>query len=242
MITKMSRLAGFSKVERDTVQNRVHAELRTALMLGRLEPGQVLTIQSLADTFGTSTLPAREALNRLVAERALEFQANGSARVPPLDRARLQDLRRSRKLIEGATAELAAAHLDDAQIEALQALMSPLPVSERGALGYPALEQNQEFHFALYRAAGSSTLLHAIESLWLQFGPYLRALVGMLTPAFGPGTEHHAMGIAALRRRDPAGIRAAVEADIDRVCDLIENSTLFDRPPERRRLWSEQVA
>jgi DNA-binding GntR family transcriptional regulator len=218
---------GFSPVERETVQNRVHAELRAALMLGRLDPGQVLTIQSVADTFATSTLPAREALSRLVAERGLELTAGRSVRVPELSRERLFDIERARKLIEGEAAAIACRLLPADLPDRLAQLVQAQHVCAANNGVYLALEANQAFHFTLYQASASPALVQAIESLWLQFGPYQRALVGRLPRDFGPGTEHHHEIIAALRARDPEATRAAVVRDVDRVCRLLDRSDLL---------------
>lgn len=81
-------------------------------MVGRFDPGQTLTIASLADSFGTSHMPVREALRRLAAENALEIAPNGSARVPAISKARLDDLCRARIAIEGLAAELAVPNAD----------------------------------------------------------------------------------------------------------------------------------
>ncbi len=71
---------------------------------------------------------------------------------------------------------------------------------------------NREFHFTVYEAAGSPVLLGTIESLWLQIGPYfdlLRASDNWRTA----NLQHRAM-LDALSRRDAAGGRAALDADI----------------------------
>ncbi|TIX54354.1 MAG: GntR family transcriptional regulator, partial [Mesorhizobium sp.] len=84
---------GFEPVSgRVTVQDGVYQQLRHALMVGSFDPAQVLTIASLAEAFGTSNMPVREALRRLAAENALEISQNGSACVPIVTRARLDDL------------------------------------------------------------------------------------------------------------------------------------------------------
>jgi DNA-binding GntR family transcriptional regulator len=212
---------GLGPVERETVQTRIHAELRAALMLGRMDPGQVLTIQGLAATFNVSALPVREALSRLVAENALELAPNRSVRVPLLDRDRLKDLCRARRIIEGAAAALGAPSAQPKLVSSLDRLVQTRHVSLEADGIYPALERNQEFHFALYRAAGSPVLMQAIESLWLQMGPYLRTLARSLPPSFGAGTEHHAALIVALRHRDAVAARDAIEADINQVEELL---------------------
>jgi DNA-binding GntR family transcriptional regulator len=79
-------------VGRETVQDRVYSELRRALIGGLFEPSQVLTIRGLADALATSTMPVREAVGRLITEKALEALPNRSARVPPITPERMDDL------------------------------------------------------------------------------------------------------------------------------------------------------
>ncbi|MCW5773817.1 MAG: GntR family transcriptional regulator, partial [Rhodospirillaceae bacterium] len=121
MATELADAVGLGPVSRETVQEKVHAELRKALMQGRFQPGQAIKIAEVAAAFGTSFQPAREAIRQLVAERALEAAANRSARVPMLDRDRLDDLCKARIAIEGLAAELAAARATPADVARLAA-------------------------------------------------------------------------------------------------------------------------
>jgi DNA-binding GntR family transcriptional regulator len=61
----------------------------------------MVTIQSLSDAFGVSTMPVREVLNRLVAEKALTVISGRSVGIPPLTIERLEDLQRVRVEIGG---------------------------------------------------------------------------------------------------------------------------------------------
>src|SRR5258707_516888 len=92
---------GLARIERETVQDRVYSVLRDQLMRGGFEPGQKLKIADLASALGTSAMPVREALNRLVAERAIESMPNRSVRVPSLSKESLRDLMEARCAIEG---------------------------------------------------------------------------------------------------------------------------------------------
>ena len=83
-------------VSRETVQERVYRELRQALIYGRFEPGQALTLHELAASLQTSPMPVRESLARLVSEQALETSSNRSVRVPAVDVRRLDDLLQAR--------------------------------------------------------------------------------------------------------------------------------------------------
>ena len=75
--------------------------MKELILNGGIEPGRTVTIQSLADAFGVSAMPVREALHRLVAEKALTVVAGRSVGIPPLNIDRLEDLTRARIEIEG---------------------------------------------------------------------------------------------------------------------------------------------
>lgn len=211
---------GFEPVAtRMTVQDGVYQQLRHALMIGRFDPSQTLTIASLAEAFGTSNMPVREALRRLAAENALEIAPNGSACVPPVTRARLDDLCRARVAVEGLAAELGAPRLTPADIATLEQIVAEQQDIGRNDSIYDLISKNQQFHFIIYRASGSDVLFQLIETLWLRFGPYMRLLSHHVAPSMKAGTmepsgQHRAV-IDALKARDFARVRDAVIADIE---------------------------
>src|SRR5262245_13315456 len=64
------------------LEDAAYAQMRQALIDGRFSPGQTFTIRALAQAFGTSPMPVRDALKRLVAERGLDLLRNRSVIVP----------------------------------------------------------------------------------------------------------------------------------------------------------------
>jgi DNA-binding GntR family transcriptional regulator len=207
-------------VGRETVQDRVYAELRRALIGGMFEPNQVLTIRSLADALATSTMPVREAISRLITEKALEPLPNRSVRVPPITLERMDDLLRTRILIEGEAIALAATRMTPRQIAIVEGMLSEW--DEMRALKQKKdvdreVTLNQSFHFEIYRACGSSVLLPMIESLWLQSGPCIRVAIYAFSDAGEVDTAHyHRSIVAALAAQDPQAAREALIADISR--------------------------
>ncbi len=215
-------------VSRDTVQDRVYAELGDALICGRLQPGQPLTIRDLAAAFDTSVMPVREALRRLIAEKALEGQAQRSVRVPAMTAERLADLRRTRLLVEGHAAELAAAHVTPALLSALTAADAAYIKAAEAGDADAELLCNQRFHFTLYEACGSPSLLAIIRSLWLQSGPYIRTAVERHSDRHKPSQRSargsfHTRIVSALRKGDVAAVRRALEADLSWAFDLLDS-------------------
>ncbi|OLP57761.1 GntR family transcriptional regulator [Xaviernesmea oryzae] len=223
----MTRDDGLGPVSgRVTVQDAIYLKLRDALLIGRFDPGQVLTMASLAQGFETSLMPVREALRRLAAENALEIARNGSARVPPVNLARLSDLMRARVAVEGLAAELAA---QQASADNLAALKANIAVHEAAAAGGSVgdmLDANRAFHFLLYRAAGSDVLFQLIDTLWLRLGPYMRLLSVHVEPLMREAepqayTRHHHRILAALTERDAGRAREALVADIRGTEDIL---------------------
>lgn len=212
---------------RTTIQESVYQQLRNALMAGNFDPGQTLTIASLAETFGTSNMPVREALRRLAAENALEVAANGSARIPIVTLARLDDLCRARIAVEGLAAELGFPNLTISDIATLDRIAGEQHVIGRGANVYDLMAKNQQFHFTIYRASGSEVLLQLIETLWLRFGPYMRMLSASVEPLMrsgelDPAGEHVAI-VNALKAGDFAAARGGIVADISRTHEILQD-------------------
>jgi DNA-binding GntR family transcriptional regulator len=214
---------GLARIARETVQERVYTALRDQLMRGGFAPGQKLKIAELAAAFGTSAMPVREALNRLAVERALETLPRRTVRVPALSKAALQDLREARFAIEGLAIARAASHMTADSLRVLEGLIEAQTATDSEHVSEGSALQNRAFHFAIYRQSGSAVLLPIIESLWLQFGPYLRAASERFDGGEGRGTNFHVEILAALARGDGPAARAALEADIGRSFDLVMN-------------------
>lgn len=222
-------LDSLAPVTRPTVQDIVYAQLRGSLIQGAIDAGQVLKIRDLAGRLSVSTMPVREALARLVTEGALEALPNRTVRVRPLTRARLDDLERSRLLIEGALLGYALPRLsaDREAIAALERLTQAYDDLAPPAIDASAetADLNHAFHFAIYGAAGSDVLLPIVESLWVQSGPVVRLAAALFPPAErARATEHHHAIIRAIRAGDMAAARAALGADIGRAFALVRAS------------------
>ena len=165
-----------TQLRHETLNEKAYSELKSSLMTGQVLPGEVLRIRNLAERFGVSPTPIREALKQLVAEHALEVLPNRSIIVPRLSRGKFDELTRIRLALEGLAAEQAARKSDGklvASLEKLDRRMQDATVREN-VQDYLGL--NEEFHFTVYKASASPYLLNFIEVLWLQVGPFLNNL------------------------------------------------------------------
>jgi DNA-binding GntR family transcriptional regulator len=205
-------------VDVTTVQERVYQSLRLGLLKGEFLPGEQVSIRALAEIFGTSPMPVREALARLIAERAIEQSGPRTLRVAPYLASDHENYIRVRMQLEGYAAERAAsAPRDPALIDLLkrhnESIAEALVVRDFDA----ALAGNQAFHFELYRAGGYPQLLDIISTLWLRTGPIVasaRQDEAMFERIFNAGVRIHNDAIDAVAQRDRAAARWAINLDI----------------------------
>lgn len=204
---------------RTTVADQVYDQLRRALMRGDFDPGQLITIDSISRELGTSHMPVRDALRRLAVENGLEIALTGTAKVPEVSRARLDDICRARIEIEGLAAELATSVASPAAIAQLERILGDHEAARTKGAVFEMLHFNQLFHFGLYDLAQSEVLTQFIDTLWLQMGPYMRLLtrqlIALKTATDMPAAQnYHAQIMAALAARDARDVRQLVAADI----------------------------
>lgn len=202
----------YSPVPRATMKDHVYVKLRELILNGGIEPGRTVTVQRLSAAFGVSAMPVREAMHRLVVEKALTVVRGRSVGIPPLTAERLEDLRRVRIEVEGLAVKWAAETLTPKDFSHLEDLIEVMRRAKaNGDRRY--VPANRDFHFTIYRAAASATLLPIIESLWLQIGPYFN-LLNARDDWHTSFVEHKAI-LAALRQGNTLAAQRALEADID---------------------------
>jgi DNA-binding GntR family transcriptional regulator len=211
-------------VDTETLGRRVYNELRDFLMAGGVQPGEKVTLRQLTASFGTSLMPVREAVQRLVAEGALELLPNRAIRVPVMTKARIAEILRIRLALEGMAVEEAARIISPETIELLVALnrafSEDMKANDNRGRQFRA---NKEFHFTIYRAAEMPVLLAVIEKMWMQVGPFLHFSLGMRHREEGSkyAPDCHARLIEALRRRDGKAGCEALAGDLRGAVDLM---------------------
>jgi DNA-binding GntR family transcriptional regulator len=197
----------------DNLQERLYQRIREGLLAGRFQPGERLKIRDLAAQWGTSPMPVRAALQRLVAEGALEGEPQRSVRVPLMTRERYQNIFQVRLGLEGLAVELATPHLTPADMAELRDCVQrmDLAIEQRQVQDY--LEANSRFHLHLYGACGNPVLLRSIESLWLQIGPFFNRLFTGADLSLRLN-DFHEEAFAAIEAGDAKAARKAMEQDL----------------------------
>ncbi|MBK0398634.1 GntR family transcriptional regulator [Limibaculum sp. M0105] len=191
----------------------VYRALRSQILDGELAPGASLTLRGVAERLGVSMTPAREAVRRLVAERALAMTDTGRVQVPLPDADALDELFRARSLLEPELAVRALPRIDKALISQLRAIDERLgSCLEAGdAAGY--VRANNAFHGLLYSRAEAPALMALVESVWLQTSPVMRRVYGRT--GTGALVDYHEAALDALAARDAEALAAAIRSDVE---------------------------
>jgi DNA-binding GntR family transcriptional regulator len=191
---------------------RVYEELRRRLITGKMAPGVGLSTRGLAAELGVSQMPVRDALSRLAAEGAVQIRSKRKIEVPPMSEARFTDLLDCRLLLEPRAAALALPQIDGLRLRRLRDIDAALDRAMESGDVIAYMENNFAFHFTLYRANDRPTLNGLIETLWLQFGPFMRLVYGRYGTA--NLVDQHRRALAAIAARDAEALRDSIASDI----------------------------
>lgn len=219
---------------RETMHDRVYRELRSRLIGGRVVPGRPVTLRGLAAELGVSPMPVREAVSRLVAERALAMTPSRRIAIPEMTRSRFEELVTARERLEPAAARRALPVLGRADVARLRRIDDELEDHLRtgNVEGYVAA--NHAFHFSIYAAAPSDVLVPLIESLWMQFGPFMRLVYGRVGTSWL--VDYHEQAMEAILARDADALAEAIRSDILDGMRHIGNSVFEDAGAAPRRV------
>lgn len=190
------------------VLERLREDIRT----GEVNSGQYLRQAELAERYGVSPTPVREALRLLEAEGAITYSPHKGATVVEMSPQRIEDLYRLRATVESLATRIAVERLED------QVLEDVVEIHQRihdgiGTVEGPVLARwNRELHFAIYHR-GSPLVADHVTSLWKFLPPEV---------TLWANTD-----VAATLVRQHDGIVEALQAhDADRAANLMAEHVL----------------
>lgn len=200
---------------KESLSEQIYRSLRLALMDGEYRPGERLTIAGVAETYGTSITPAREAIMRLASEKTLNFIAATSVAVPVLTPGDLREIVAIRRELEGMAAHRVG-QIATPEIAAEFAALNARFTAAAARNPREAALLNRAFHFLILKRAGLPYVETICENMWALMGPFLRSFhEEMPVRELSASDHHHFRFIAALERNDAPAARAAMQADID---------------------------
>lgn len=184
----------------------IEETLRAAILDGRLPCGIALRQQDLADLFGVSRMPVREALRQLEAQSLLNVIAHKGAVVAPLVQGDAAETYALRILLESEALRLSVPLLEAADLEQAARYIDELEMQhDYGQIG----RLNRLFHMSLYCKAPNKRLLKLIDEALNEEERFLRFNL-------------EAMGLGKLSQEDHrALLRAAEDRDVETTVALL---------------------
>jgi DNA-binding GntR family transcriptional regulator len=204
-------------VEARSVVEQVTAEIRRAIISGRLEPGQEFSLRELAGQLGVSFIPVREALRSLENEGLVQTRPGRSAVVAPVHLDDLHGIYRLRHRLEPEIARRSCLVLTDGLLDGLEKEAASFGRQELGI--DEVYEAHQAFHLALLAPAATDWDVRTLTTLWRAAERYIR--IGFRTldpePQEHQRREHaHEDLITVFRSRDPRAVEKAVDQHLER--------------------------
>lgn len=202
--------------DRQSLREQVASVLRAALVAGEMRPGVLYSVPTLAERFGVSATPVREAMLDLAKEGLVDPVRNKGFRVTELADKDLDDITQLRELIEVPTVARLAEVITDADVEGLRGLAHAIvdSAAEGDLIRY--LEADRRFHLRLLALAGNPRLVETVSHLRAQsrlYGLEQLAEQGRLTAS---AAEHDEL-LDALQANDAAWAEAVMRRHLGHV-------------------------
>ncbi|MDX2541229.1 GntR family transcriptional regulator [Streptomyces sp. WI04-05B] len=145
------------------VRERVLAALREEIIAGRLGPGDRLVERELAERFGVSRVPVREAIRALVAEGFVFFETPRRTVVRRLTRTDVAELFELREALEVYASGLAATRATPVDLAELAELLDRAAAATAADDAETITDVNTRFHDRILATAGNSLLISVME-------------------------------------------------------------------------------
>ena len=169
-------MAESTQINLPALPDLISRALREDISRGVFKPGDQIRMRDLADRFGVSPMPVREALRRLEAEGLVIFEKNRRISVTRLSSEEMDEVSQIRLELEPLALRHAIPRLrqDAAALGELQELIAAMD-TERDPDAWRTL--NERFHRMLYHAAGMPRLETIVNSLMGSIEAYIRIYV-----------------------------------------------------------------
>jgi DNA-binding GntR family transcriptional regulator len=213
-----------------SASQRVADYLRDAILDGDIGPGQRVRQAMVAERFGASRLPVREALRMLEAEGLIEHEANKGARVPLLDSREVDIIYQMRERLEPLALSQSIPNLTAGDVRRIGDIQDSIETNS-DVRGF--LQLDRQFHLLTYSGCHFDQLMSMVTRLWNSTQHYRRAFVS----SSGPGrmwviNSEHRLLLDAIQRHDTTDAERYLSGHIRRTrVELAQHPEVFGGPP-----------
>ncbi len=184
-----------------TLREKILETIRDAILKGQLKPGEKVAEPELAERFGISRTPIREAFRQLESEGYLTVIPRKGAVVTSLSERAVEEFYAIKSILEGYAARMAVENLTEKDMEKLEAINERLAqLAQEGDIKN-FFKTHNEFHELFIKAAENEKLMELINQLMLKFNR-LRLASLALPGRMEISVQEHKKIIEAFRSKD----------------------------------------
>jgi DNA-binding GntR family transcriptional regulator len=212
-----------SETSDGTLKDGIYTELRRSVIMGHRLPGEKINIRQIAEQYGTSITPIREALQMLEQEGLVTIKPHSGYLVTQLTLRQLRDLMDLREILEVAAAERAASCITPEQLAELEAVYAGYTGDDdESYTRYTA--ENKRFHCLIAKATGNLELAETLGRLHDHLARF------MVMRQAGETMQYtHANIIEALRANDPGAARQAMLSELTETRVIVLNRVIQEQ-------------
>lgn len=171
-----------------SLSDNIFNSIKMAIIKGRLKPGQPISQKEVAEVFGVSRIPVREAFAKLEGTGFIEQRMNSRYYVQAFSKSELIDLYETRLILEIEGIKLAFPHYSQMDLISLESLLEKMEYVENN-MEYIML--NTEFHKTLIDKCPNKQIVTFIRQLWDGIALYSPTI--LTDKSQFPNDEHRAI-------------------------------------------------
>ncbi|EAU51182.1 GntR family transcriptional regulator [Amylibacter sp.] len=170
--------------------DKLISDIRKEVSSGILKPGDQLEVTALAERFGVSRTPIREAIRTLVESGVLETRPRKGSFVRVLSAKQLLDLFQVAAELEGMACRLAALSLTKENVEAIERGLAKCTQAAEIQNNAEYAMANLDFHTAIHNASGNDWLIEQLRQLQINLNSY-RTMPYEIRGRLNKSTDEH---------------------------------------------------
>jgi len=149
----------------ENLSEQIARVLRASLVSGQMVPGVTYSVPALADEFGVSAMPVREAMLSLVQQGLMTAVRNKGFRVIELSPAELDDIMQLRLMLEVPTTVAVSKDVNERTMRDLRRIAKEISKHAKSGELVEYIESDRQFHQTLISLAGNARLEELIDDL-----------------------------------------------------------------------------
>jgi DNA-binding GntR family transcriptional regulator len=197
-----------------TLRERILETIRDAIIKGSLKPGEKVAEPELAERFGISRTPIREAFRQLESEGYLTVIPRKGAVVAAFSQKDVEEFYAIKSILEGYAARRACENLSQKEIDKLEAINTKLAQFAEGSDVKQFFRIHNDFHELFIKAANNEKLHDMISGLVSKF-QRLRLASLSLPGRMKISVDEHEKIINAFKKKDPAAAEKLVRKNAE---------------------------